>query len=182
MVAVAHAVGPPIDLRSTHNNKLIAKVPAVRVKVMETGESQGTLYVVQNKIIAMFASSTNTVHSDLCVEEQLQAVYHTYISYFDCELRKSRCRFYRAASTTRALSEARDLGAISSSMPAAELEKKCGEGFPIILPPCRPSSRSISSSSCGGYQIDAMEIAATSIQIPFGHYTHTHSAAHQMGL
>ena len=53
-------------------------------------------------------------------------------------------------------------------MPAAELEKKCGEGFPIILHR-RLSSRSISSSSCGGYQIDAMEIAATSIQIPFFH-------------
>ena len=54
-------------------------------------------------------------------------------------------------------------------VPAAELEKKCGKGFPII-PPSRRSppleSRSI-SSSCGGYQIDAMEIAATSIQIPF---------------
>ena len=49
-------------------------------------------------------------------------------------------------------------------VPAAELEKKCGEGFPIIPPPLE--SRSI-SSSCGGYQIDAMEIAATSIQIPF---------------
>ena len=53
-------------------------------------------------------------------------------------------------------------------VPAAELEKKCGKGFPIIPPRQSPplESRSI-SSSCGGYQIDAMEIAATSIQIPF---------------